>query len=121
MTPCSSPSNICGSPSPKISTPSICTIVVRRNGKRLVCPERISINIEDGEARLRYEWLLATDDPPPILTDIIFAGVTNLAQKGTKTSVRPLRIELARPPSNAAILRRHFRCDIHFPKTTAKC
>jgi hypothetical protein len=42
--------------------------------KRLVCPEKISIDVENGEARLRFEWLLAMDTPPSLLTDIIFAG-----------------------------------------------
>jgi len=45
--------------------------------KRLVCPEKISIAVEDGEARLRFDWLLTEDAPPTVLTDIIFAGVTN--------------------------------------------
>src|SRR5258706_6506973 len=82
--------------------------------KRLVCPEKISIDVEDGEARLRFEWLLATDDPPPMLTDIIFAGVTHLAQRGTMKAVRPRRIELIRRRANEAMLRRHFRCEIRF-------
>jgi Arabinose-binding domain of AraC transcription regulator, N-term len=32
--------------------------------KRLVCPEKVWIDVEDGEARLRFEWLLAEDDRP---------------------------------------------------------
>jgi len=82
--------------------------------KRLVCPEQISIDVGDGEARLRFEWLLATDDPPPMLTDIIFAGVTHLAQRGTMKAVRPRRLELTRRRTNEAMLRRHFRCEIRF-------
>jgi hypothetical protein len=40
-----------------------------------VCPERIAaIALESGEARLGFEWLLADDPPPAMLTDIIFAG-----------------------------------------------
>jgi hypothetical protein len=50
--------------------------------KRLVCPERVSIDVEGDEARVRFEWLLATTPPPAFLTDIIFAGVTNLARRG---------------------------------------
>jgi AraC-like DNA-binding protein len=82
--------------------------------KRLVCPEKISIDVEEGEARLRFDWLLAQDTPPTILTDIIFAGVTNLAQRGTKTAVRPRRLEFIRRPANEAMLRRHFRCELRF-------
>jgi AraC-like DNA-binding protein len=82
--------------------------------KRLVCPEKISIAVEDGEARLRFNWLLTQDTPPTILTDLIFAGVTNLAQRGTKTPLRPRRLELIRRPANVAMLRRHFRCELRF-------
>jgi AraC-like DNA-binding protein len=82
--------------------------------KRLVCPERISIEVDDGEARLRFEWLLSDDTPPTLLTDIIFAGVTNLAQRGTMTPVRPRRLEFIRRRANEAMLRRHFRCDLRF-------
>lgn len=82
--------------------------------KRLVCPEKISIDVEDGEARLRFEWLLASDAPPTLLTDIIFAGITNLAQRGTMTPMRPRRLEFIRRRANEAMLRRHFRCELRF-------
>jgi AraC-like DNA-binding protein len=82
--------------------------------KRLVCPEQITIDVVDGEARLRFEWLLADGAPPTLLTDIIFAGVTNLAQRGTKTAVRPRRLEFIRRRANEAMLRRHFRCELRF-------
>ena len=81
---------------------------------RLVCPEKISIDIEDGEARLRFEWLLANGAPPTLLTDIIFAGITNLAQCGTMTPVRPRRLEFIRRRANEAMLRQHFRCELRF-------
>jgi AraC-like DNA-binding protein len=82
--------------------------------KRLVCPEQVSIDVGGGEARLRFEWLLADGAPPRLLTDIIFAGVTNLAQRGTKTPVRPRRLEFIRRRANEAMLRRHFRCELRF-------
>ena len=82
--------------------------------KRLVCPERISIDVEDGEARLRFEWLLADGAPPTMLTDIIFAGVTNLAQRGTDTPLRPRRLEFVTRRANEAMLRRHFGCELRF-------
>lgn len=82
--------------------------------KRLVCPERISIEVAEGEARLRFEWLLADGAPPTLLTDIIFAGITNLARRGTRTSLRPRRLEFMRPRANEAMLRRHFACEVRF-------
>jgi AraC-like DNA-binding protein len=82
--------------------------------KRLVCPERISIEVKRGEAQLRFEWLLAKDDPPMLLTEIIFAGVVHLAQRGTMMPVKPRRLEFARRQANEAILRRLFGCELYF-------
>jgi AraC-like DNA-binding protein len=82
--------------------------------KRVVCPEKVSIDVKRGEAQLRFEWLLAKDDPPMLLTDITFAGVVHLAQCGTAKPVKPLRLEFARRPPNEAILRRHFGCELCF-------
>jgi AraC-like DNA-binding protein len=82
--------------------------------KRVVCPERISIEVERGEARLRFEWLLAKDQPPSLLTDIIFAGVVHLARQGTMMPIKPRRLEFARPQANKAILRRYFGCALLF-------
>lgn len=82
--------------------------------KRLVCPERIWIDVEDGEARLRVEWLFAEDDPPTLVTDLMFAVVLSLAQRGTAKPVRPRRIELTRRRTNETMLRRHFRCELRF-------
>ena len=82
--------------------------------KRLVCPERITIEVAQGEARLRFEWLLAQDAPPAFLTDIIFAGVTNLARCGTQTSLKPRRLEFMRRRENEAMLKRHFGCELCF-------
>jgi len=82
--------------------------------KRLVCPEKIWIDLEDGEARLRFEWLLAEDDPPTLVTDLLFAFILKLAQLGTTKPIRPRRIELTRRRTNEAMLRQHFRCALRF-------
>ena len=82
--------------------------------KRLVCPERISIEVRNGEVRLTFDWLFTNDNPPALLTDLIFAGVVRLAQHGTGTSVHPQRLELTRRQANEASLQRHFGCKISF-------
>jgi AraC-like DNA-binding protein len=82
--------------------------------KRLVCPERITIDVADGEARLGFEWLLAADAPPAFLTDIIFSGIANLARCGTRTAIKPRRLEFMRRRDNEALLRRHFGCELCF-------
>jgi AraC-like DNA-binding protein len=85
--------------------------------KRLVCPEKVWIEVYDGDARLRFEWLLAEDDPPTLVTDLLFAFVLSLAQRGTMKPIMPKRIELTRRRTNEAMLRRHFRCEIRFDAT----
>lgn len=82
--------------------------------KRLACPEKIRIDVEDGEVRLRFEWPLAESAPPALVTDLLFAFVLKLAQHGTAKSVRPRRVELTRRRANEAMLRRHFRCELRF-------
>ncbi len=82
--------------------------------KRLICPEEVTIDVGGGEARLRFEWLLADCDPPALLIDAIFAGVVALAKRGTGRSVSPLRLELTRRRANEVMLRRHFGCPIRF-------
>ena len=62
--------------------------------KRLDCPEKVWIDVADGEARLRFEWLLAEEDPPALVTDLLFAFILSLAQHGTTKPVKPRRIEL---------------------------
>src|SRR5260370_21057631 len=68
----------------------------------------------EGEARLCVGGLVAADAPPTPVTDIILAGVPNLVQCGTKTPVRPRRLEFIRRRANEAMLRRHFRCELRF-------
>ena len=82
--------------------------------KRLVCPEQITIEVVRGEARLRFEWLLAGEAPPRLLIDSVFASVARLARTGTGKPIGPRRIELARRRADEPMLRRHFGCDVRF-------
>jgi AraC-like DNA-binding protein len=82
--------------------------------KRLVCPEQITIDVVRGEARLRFEWLLADEGPPAMLIDGVFAGVALLARRGTGKPIAPRRIELARRRADEPMLRKHFGCDVRF-------
>jgi AraC-like DNA-binding protein len=82
--------------------------------KRLVCPEKIWIDVSEGEARLHFEWVLAEAAAPNLVTDLIFAFVLSMAQRGTQKPIKPKRIELTRRRANETMLRRHFRCEIRF-------
>jgi AraC-like DNA-binding protein len=85
--------------------------------KRLCMPERVQLDIEDEEASIAFHWLHAVDDSPKVLVDSTFAHVLTLIVRGTRRSVRPLRVELARRRSNRGGLERFFGCPITFDAT----
>ena len=60
--------------------------------KRLVCPEEIGIEIVDGEARIRFNWILAEEQVPLLIVDGAFAAVVALARRGTpRRGAPPIR------------------------------
>jgi len=85
--------------------------------KRLVCPEDVVLETRDGEASVRFDWILATGEVPAILVDAIFAAHVSLVSHATGGKVAPLRIELARKRRDAQLQRDHFRCPIVFGAT----
>jgi AraC-like DNA-binding protein len=84
--------------------------------KRLVCPEEVTINVRRGEARLRFDWVLADTEPPPMLIDCIFASIVDLAKRGTGKPMKARRVELTRSrlATHEATLRKHFGCQVKF-------
>ena len=82
--------------------------------KRLTCPEDVLVEVESGEPSVRFDWMLATGDVPPILVDAVFSSHVALVARGTARKVEPARIELARRRRHAQVLREHFRCPIRF-------
>ena len=82
--------------------------------KRLVCPEEVVVEVTGGEARVRFDWVLATGEVPAILVDAVFAAHTALLARATGGKAAPIRIELARKRRHAQLLRDHFHCPIVF-------
>lgn len=82
--------------------------------KRLVCPEDVLLEVRDREAFVRFDWTLATDDVPRLLVDAVFTSHVALLGKATSGKAKPVRIELARKPRHADMLRRHFKCPVVF-------
>ena len=64
--------------------------------KRLVCPEAVTAERKGKEARIRFDWVLATGQPPRLIVDGTFAALLSLLREGTGKPLVPLRIELAR-------------------------
>lgn len=82
--------------------------------KRLCCGETVSVETEDGEARIRFHWEHVEEALPLRLVDATFAALLALARRGTGSPLVPLRVELARRRSDEALLRRHFECPVRF-------
>jgi AraC-like DNA-binding protein len=83
--------------------------------KRLTCPEDVVLDrLGNGEASVRFLWLLATGAVPQLLVDTVLASVAALAKVGSHGRIKPVRIELSRRPGNAQALRAHFGCQICF-------
>jgi AraC-like DNA-binding protein len=80
--------------------------------KRLACPEQVDVEVEGGEARVRFHWVLATTEVPRLLVDSTFASFVALARRGSGGKAAPLRIELARRGADADILRAHYGCPV---------
>ena len=75
------------------------------------------LEVAHDEAGVRFDWTLATGDVPPILVDAVFASHVALLARATAEAARPIRIELARRPRHAQVLRAHFKCPIAFGAT----
>lgn len=82
--------------------------------KRLVCPEEVHVEVAGGEARVRFHWLLTGSDSPAFLVDATFASTLSMLRRGTQKPLAPLRLELARRRADAALLARHFGCEVRF-------
>lgn len=82
--------------------------------KQLMCPEKIHLVERGEECTLRFEWLLAEEDEPAILTDVCFAWVAGIARRGTGRAIHPKRVEFRRAPRHREMYESHFGCTVKF-------
>jgi AraC-like DNA-binding protein len=82
--------------------------------KQLTCPESIRCSEQGDECRVRFEWLLASEEEPPILIDLCFAWVAEIARRGSDGQIKPKRLELKRPAAGRAAFEAHFGCEVRF-------
>lgn len=82
--------------------------------KQLTCPETVSMERRGDELAVRFTWTLAREVEPPLLVDLCFAWVVNVARHGVGRTIHPKRVELARPPAHREIYRTHFNCPVRF-------
>lgn len=80
--------------------------------KQITCPEEIVSEISGGEWTLRFNWLLAAEEEPPVLMDVCFAWVLSLARNGTGEEIIPLRVEYMQQREHVRLFERHFGCKV---------
>src|SRR4051812_16026196 len=83
--------------------------------KRLCSAEEFRITTKDDEVLIEVSWPFAADESPPaLLIDAVFALVTELGRRGTKTKLRPKRVELARHSEQGDGLKEYFGCAVKY-------
>jgi len=78
--------------------------------KQLVCPEELHVAERGDECRVQFRWLLAQETEPPLLVDVCFARVVDIARRGTGGPVTPKRLELRGASGNREMYEAHFGC-----------
>jgi AraC-like DNA-binding protein len=82
--------------------------------KQLVCPEKIHVAERGGECTVRFEFLLAPGTEPPLLIDLCFAWIVNIARRGAGPDVHPKRVDFQRAAAHRELFEDHFRCPVKF-------
>ncbi len=82
--------------------------------KRLCTPEQLILNESAGVCQVTTEWPYSAEPEPAITTDITFATLVELGQRGTGHPLRPLRVELLRPQPDSDSHSAFFDCPIVF-------
>lgn len=83
--------------------------------KKLCSAEEFRITPVDDEIRVEVSWPHAGGErPSALLIDAVFALVTELGRRGTKTKIRPRRVELTRPAAGANGLEDYFGCAVKY-------
>jgi AraC-like DNA-binding protein len=78
--------------------------------KQLTCPEELHVAERGDESRVQFRWLLAQETEPPVLVDVCFARVLDIARRGIGASVRPRRLELRGASGSREMYEAHFGC-----------
>lgn len=80
--------------------------------KQITCPEEIRVTDRRDESRVQFRWLLAQETVPPVLVDLCFACILDIARRGTGEAVRPRRVELRGVTGGRKIYEAHFGCPV---------
>jgi len=82
--------------------------------KQLTCPEELHVAERRNECRVELRYLLAQETEPPLLVDVAFARVLDIARQGTGGRVHAKRLELRGATRNREMYQAHFGCPVNF-------
>ena len=82
--------------------------------KELTCPEEIRVESQGDESVVEFAFLRDEGAEPEVLVDVCLSWVLAIAQRGTDGQIKPLRLELTRPPQHRESLETHFGCRVRF-------
>jgi hypothetical protein len=86
--------------------------------KKLCSAEEFRITQKGDEILVEVSWPFAREEPAPaLLIDAVFALVTELGRRGTKTRLNPKRIELTRPAERENRFEEYFGCPVKYRTT----
>ena len=83
--------------------------------KKLCSIEEFCFTKKRDEFLVEVSWPFAGEESPPaLLIDAVFALVMELGRRGTKTKLKPKRVELARPAEREDGLEGYFGCPVKY-------
>ena len=83
--------------------------------KQLCSAEEFRFTTKGDEVAVEVFWPFARGEKPPALTiDAVFALVTELGRRGTKTKLKPKRIELTRAAETENGIEAYFGCPVRY-------
>jgi AraC-like DNA-binding protein len=86
--------------------------------KKLCSAEEFRFTSKGDEVMVEVFWPFARElASPPLLIDAVFALVTELGRRGTKTKLNPKRVELKRPVGRDDGLEEYFGCRVRYRAT----
>jgi AraC-like DNA-binding protein len=86
--------------------------------KQLCSAEEFRFTQKGDEVLVEVSWAFAGKEPTPaLLLDAVFALITELGRRGTKTRLSPKRLELTRPAERGNGFGEYFGCPVKYRAT----
>lgn len=82
--------------------------------KLVCCCEQMRTTESKGECRLEFEWILTQERTPLALIDSAFVSLVEMGRQGTKSQLRPLRVEMKRKPDHQEQHESYYGCQVKF-------